>query len=176
MNRHEDEGLTALEALGVAIRAELDSRDIYNEMADRAQDELVARRFELLAAEEDRHRDLLVARWTELAPNVPLKLPPSALPEGLATREKRSTRGLTEVLELAIEEERRSRDFYLSAARGTADLSGQAMFRFLADMEYAHWMTLAQERDLLARYPNYGRPGPKPWRVEVLATTGERGG
>lgn len=32
MNRHEDEGLTALEALGVAIRAELDSRDIYSHL------------------------------------------------------------------------------------------------------------------------------------------------
>ena len=69
-----------------------------------------------------------------------------------------------------------SRDFYLRAARETEDLSGQAMFRFLADMGFRHWMDLGQERDLLARYPNYGRPGPEPWRAEVSLTSGERKG
>ena len=33
----ETEGLTALEALGVAIRAEADARDLYREMAERCE-------------------------------------------------------------------------------------------------------------------------------------------
>ena len=53
-----------------------------------------------------------------------------------------------------------------ATARDTTDLSGRAMFRFLANMEYQHWMILAQEKDMVVRYPNYGRPGQTPWRAE----------
>jgi rubrerythrin len=167
-------GLTSLEALGLAIRHELDARDVYRELADRCRDRLVQRRFALLAAEEERHHDLLQDRWRELSGGQELRLPPSQLPPGMATRAERGAHTLDEVLDLAIDEERRSRDFYLEAARETDDLSGQAMFRFLADMEYRHWMELAQERDLHARYPSYGGASPSPWRSEASLTSGER--
>jgi len=170
----ETEGLTSVEALGVAIRSETDARDLYREMAERCEDPLLARRFELLAAEEERHREILISKWQEVAGGVELKLPPSRLPETLASRDQRRVRTLTEVLDLAIEEERRSWDFCLRAARETADLSGQAMFRFLADIGRSHWMALCQERELLARYPNYGRRGPRPWRVEGSLASGVR--
>jgi rubrerythrin len=84
----------------------------------------------------------------------------------MITAKERGRWDLGEVLDLAIDEERRSRELYLKAARETTDISGQAMFRFLADMEYQHWMILAQEKDMLVRYPNYGRPGQTPWRAE----------
>jgi hypothetical protein len=41
-------------------------------------------------------------------------------------------------------------------------------------MEYRHWMELAQERDLHARYPSYGGPSASPWRSEASLTSGER--
>ena len=166
MQVHETEGLTALEALGIAIRAEIDARAIYEELAHRADEPRIRRRFELLAAEEQQHREYLEARWEEVAADVSLKLPDSHLPREMVSREMRAKRSIEEVLDMAIDEERRSREFYLRAARETNDLSGRAMFRFLADMEYQHWMTLAQEKDMLVRYPNYGRPGLLPWRPE----------
>ncbi len=166
MTGQEREGLTSLEALGVAIRAEMDSRDVYRELAERADDPLIRRRFELLSAEEEQHLAYLNERYAELAGDVPLKLPPSQLPREMATTEQRRHQSMVQVLDMAIEEERSARKFYLAAARHSDDLSGQAMFRFLADMEYKHWMSLSEERDLLSRYPNYGRPGPSPWRSE----------
>jgi rubrerythrin len=172
----EDESLTSLEALSIAIRRELDSRDVYREVAGRCEESLIRRRFELLAAEEERHHAYLVERWREMARGVELKLPPSELPRGMVTCQERSSRTLLEILDMAIEQERHSLDFYLRAAQETADLSGQAMFRFLADLERRHSMDLAQERDLLVRYPNYGRSGPAPWRAEASLTGGERKG
>ena len=168
------EGLTSLEALGIALRTEMDAREIYREMAERCEDPLVGRRFELLAAEEERHRDLLEERWRELAGEVELKLPPSRLPEGQRTREERQARSLLHVLDLAIEQEMRARAFYLEAAQETEDRSGQSMFRYLADLEFGHWMELTQERDLLTRYPHYGRPGPRPWQPESSLAGKER--
>lgn len=173
----ESESLTALEALGVAIRGELDAREIYLDLAERCEDPLSHRRFELLAAEEERHHEFLREKWRELSGGVSLRLAPSQLPRGMATREERSRHSLGEVLDIAIEEERRSREFYLAAARSSQDPTGEAMFRYLADMEYRHWMELAEERDLLARYPNYGRRDREPWRSETsLSTKQGKGG
>ncbi|HEY7729210.1 MAG TPA: ferritin family protein [Candidatus Eisenbacteria bacterium] len=160
------EGLTSLEALGVAMRQEADAAEVYRELAARLEEPVLRRRFELLAAEEEQHRSLLESKWAELAPDIPLKVPPSRLPGEMCTSERRSAHTIREVLDFAIVQERRGREFYLEAARETADLSGQGMFRYLADIKYAHWMSLAQERDLMIRYPNYGRRGPTPWRSE----------
>jgi rubrerythrin len=148
------------------VRQETDAAEVYRELAGRLEDPLLRRRFELLASEEDQHRTLLESKWTELAQGVRLKLPPSQLPGEMCTSERRGAHTIREVLELAVAQEGRCRDFYLDAARQTPDLSGQAMFRYLADIKYAHWMSLAQERDLMIRYPNYGRRGPTPWRTE----------
>ena len=163
---HEGEELTSLEALGVAIRLETDAAEVYRELAERWGDPLVRRRFDLLAAEEEQHRMLLEEKWRELAPTVPLRLPPSRLPREMGTGEQRRAHTIREVLDFAIVEERNGREFYLGAARATSDLSGQSMFRYLADIKYAHWMSLVQERDLMIQYPNYGRRGPVPWHTE----------
>jgi len=169
----QERGLTALEALGVAIRAEMDAHDVYQELAARSKDRQIRRRFELLAAEENQHQEYLRVRWKELAGELPLELPPSRHPEGALTREQRSQMTHEQVLELALDEQRHSREFFLRAARDTDDLSGRAMFRFLADMAYQHWLTLAQEKDMLVRYPNYGRPGRIPWQAETRQSAGE---
>jgi rubrerythrin len=177
MTRRDAVDLTSVEALGVAIRSEMDSRDIYRELAERFQHPITRRRFELLAAEEEQHLQHLTERYEEVAGGVPLAIPSSQLPKTMASAEARGQWDMADVLDMAIEEERRSREFYLQAARDTNDLSGRAMFRFLADMEYLHWMTLAQEKDLLVRYPNYGRPGRSPWRAEKkLAPASGKGG
>ncbi len=160
------EGLTSLEALGIAIRQEADGADVYRELAERLGDPVVRRRFDLLAAEEDQHRAILESKWAEIAPGVPFKLPPSALPGEMCTPERRRDRSVREVLDFAIAQERRCREFYLEMSRETEDLSGQGMFRYLADMKHAHWLNLAQELDLMIRYPNYGQRGPVPWRSE----------
>jgi len=170
----QEPGLTALEALGLAIRAGMDAQEVYQELAARSEDRQIRRRFELLAAEEDQYQEYLRARWKELAGELPLKLPPSLHPKEALTREQRSHLTHEQVLDLALEEERRSREFFLRAARNTDDLSGRAMFRFLADMAYQHWLTLAQEKDMLVRYPNYGRPGRIPWQAETHHSAGEK--
>jgi rubrerythrin len=173
----DEPGLTALEALGIAIRAEQDSRNVYDELADRSDQEHISRLFRRLAEDEGQHLRFLQERYKELAGSVPLKLPPSGLPEKLATPERRRNASLEAVLEMAIDEEKRSRDLYLRAATETRDPSGQRMFRYLADMEYEHWMELEHERRMLERYPNHARRGNTPWMPEaMLHGNGSRGG
>ena len=123
MSEYEPEGLTSLEALGVAMRAEKDSCELYRELAERSEDPQIRRRFELLAADEAQHLEYLEDRWEELAKGVPLKLPPSRHSKEMLTPEQRANQDLEVVLDMAIEEERRAREFYLRAARETDDPS-----------------------------------------------------
>jgi rubrerythrin len=175
MKENNSEGLTSLEALGIAIRAEMDAQEIYNELAERSEEQIIHRRFELLAAEEGQHRQYLTEHYRSLAGDIPLKLPPSQLPKDMLSRDQRSHKSLEGVLDTAIDVERHAREFFLRAARDTDDLSGRAMFRYLADMAYQHWLALGQEKDLLVRYPNYARRGKVPWRAEKSLKTGREG-
>ena len=162
-NKH----LTSLEALGIAIRSELDAQNLYEELSQRTASAGVAGRFKQLLNEEKQHHQILTEMYGRLFPNTEVRLPPSVLPVVFSTREKRAHQSLPDVLQLAIEEERRSREFYLDAAEQTPELSGKKMFRFLADMEYSHQMRLQAEYELCRRYPNYFACGEEPWKPEL---------
>jgi rubrerythrin len=161
-----DEGLTSLEALGIAIRAETDTRDMFLELARRCDRPLVCRRFEQLAAEQEQHLTYLIDRWGQIAGGVQLHLPPSRLPTDMDTREERQAHTVEEVLDVAIDASRHDRDFYIRAARQTDDPSGQRMFQYLADMAFRQMNQLTEERDLLIRYPRYHGSNPEPWQPE----------
>jgi rubrerythrin len=100
-------------------------------------------------------------------PDVPLQLPPSQLPAKAKTEILRGNLSLREALDIAIQAERHARDFYLDAANHVEDLTGKAMFKFLADMEYAHQMELTAQYDLLVKYPNYYDDVSEPWQEEL---------
>jgi rubrerythrin len=165
MNAH-DEGLTSLEALGVAIRWETDTRDMIAELARRCDRPLVCRRFEQLVAEHSQHLTYLSERWEQIAGGVPLHLPPSSLPTGMDTSAERQAHTVEDVLDVAIAAVRHGRDFYIGATRKTDDLSGQRMFQYLADMAFRQMNQLIEERDLLVRYPRYHGSNPEPWQPE----------
>jgi rubrerythrin len=159
--------LTGLEVLGIAIRSEQDAQNIYREIADKVSCPRAKERFHLLVAEEQQHEALLTRKYNELYPEVPIALPPSQLPQAASTSELRKCLTLLEVLDLAIREERHSRDLYLEACSHMEDLTGKAMLKYLADMEYAHMMSLNAEYDMLVKYPNYYEGIAEPWREEL---------
>ena len=159
--------LTALEVLGVAIRAEIDAQEMYREMARRVASPRAKERFHLLVSEEQQHQGILERKYQQMFPQVPLKLPPSQLPPTAATADLRKDLSLREALEVAIQEERHARDFYLDASSVVDDLTGKAMLKFIADMEYSHQMALTAEYDMLVKYPNYYDDVAEPWQPEL---------
>jgi rubrerythrin len=158
--------VTALEALGIAIRAEADASEIYREVAGRIGNPFLQQRLLVLGKEEQQHRRILEEAYKKQFPDVPLVLPDSQLPREICTRELRQKLSVREVLSCAIEQERRSRDFYLQAAESTTDLTGKAMFRYLADWEFSHQMALSAEHEMLVRYPRYFQQATEPWKPE----------
>lgn len=158
--------ITALEALGIAIRAEADASDIYKEVANRVGNPFLQQRVLVLANEELEHKRILEQAYKKQFPDVPLALPDSQLPREIYTRELRQHLSVREILSCAIEQERRSRDFYLEAAETTTDLTGKMMFNFLADWEFSHQMALGAEYEMLVRYPRYFQQTAEPWKPE----------
>ena len=157
--------LTSLEVLSIAIRSEIDAQNVYRELAERVSNTTAKERFHILVAEEQQHQKLLERKYKEYFPDVHLKLPPSLLPANAKTSTLRKALSLQEVLKLAIQAERESRDIYLGAAAKVEDLGGKAMLQFLADWEYTHQMMLTAEYEMLLKHPNYFDEA-KPWRAE----------
>lgn len=86
-------GLTSLEALGVAVRRELDAAATYEALAEVCPNPLARDRFRLLEREAEQHEALLRRRYQELFPDVVLAVPPpgrtsrrSGSPRAIAVR------------------------------------------------------------------------------------------
>lgn len=160
-----EEGLTALEALGIAIRTEIDAQEVYKDLAAMCEDETHRDRFLNLQQEERRHQELLEKKYREMFPEMELHLPESQLPKHARDSGSRKQLAIKGVLNIAVQEEKRSREFYLDCAETASDISGKRMFRFLADMAFSHQAMLAAELELLEKYPTYFQ-GEQPWEIE----------
>ena len=119
------EGITALEALGIAIRNEIDAQALYQDLASLTKDEVLKERFLNLQQEERRHRLLLEKKYKEMFPHVDLQLPPSQLPVELGDEGLSKKHSLKDVLEIAINAEKEAREFYLDCAETNARSFGK---------------------------------------------------
>jgi rubrerythrin len=159
--------LTALEALGIAIRREIDAGQVFRKLASSCSNSLAADRFVLLARESAHQEQLLRDRYDALFPGVPLLVPPSvAPPPGFATGPNPCD-GLRAALRFAADGERQAREFYLDAAKAATELTGQAMFRYLAEVHARHQAELEAEYAVILQYPHAFDDVPAPWRPEV---------
>ena len=163
----ETKELTALEALAVAIRSEIDAQEVYKDLASMTENDILKERFLNLYNEERRHQLLLEKKYKEMFPETDLSLPKSQLPKNARTPQLRKKLKMKDVLSLAIEEERKSREFYLDCAETVKDLSGRRMFRFLADMEFSHQMMLSAEYEMIDKYPSYFEEDVNGWDAET---------
>jgi len=158
--------LTALEALAVAVRREMDTARTYGDLASRCTSPLARDRFQLLVQESRQHEALLRARHADLAPGVALAVPPPLAPASPAAGGAEPCEGLRGALRFAADGERRAREFYLDAAATAVDLTGHNMFRYLADAHARHHAELEAEYDLILRYPHAYDDPQAPWRPE----------
>jgi rubrerythrin len=166
------EEITALEALGIAIRSEIDAQEVYKDLASMCKEETMRDKFLNMYNEERKHQTLLQKMYKDMFPEADLALPDSRLPKEVSDSKARRKRTIKDILQVAIDEEKKSREFYLDCAETVTDLSGKRMFRFLADMEFSHQALLNAELELLEKYPSYFE-GQKPWEVESRLRTNQ---
>lgn len=159
-------GLTALEALGVAIRREADTAKVFERIAAACESPLVRDRFLLLARESAQVEGLLRTRHADLFPDIELSLPPAAtdLPDPESAQDRCS--GLKEALRWAIDVERESREEFMEATPWADDWAAKEMFVYLADVHARRASDLEAEYDVIVRYPHAFDDVQAPWRPE----------
>jgi len=162
-----DTDLTALEALGVAVRREMDAAAAYHDLAGRCAGTLARDRFLLLEQEARRHETLLRQRYAEMASGAELRVPRASIAPAPETGQVTAGAGIREAVRCAAEAEERAREFYLDAAAAAEDPTARDMLRYLADVHARRHMELESEYELVVRYPHAYDDHPSPWRPEV---------
>lgn len=149
-----DPSLTSLEIMGLAIKAEVTAADVYDRLAQRVGNRGLKEKLLFLKGEEEKHRSILEEMYATSFPEVKLLLPPrSLLPRvDIALN---GTTSVDELLEIAMEWEKLSEQFYADFARRAQDARGRAVLQYLSKMESGHYHLLKTERDFVAQFPDY---------------------
>ena len=151
--KREARGLTGLEVLGVAIRAEVEAHRFYTQAVKRVRNPLLREKLSRLAAEEKRHRQILEERYKRSSGEAFPPIPRRGGVEGKGKMPK--DLGPEEMLQVAIRKEREAAQFYQRQALKSADMSGRFMLEYLADFERSHERSLLAEQKALNRFPDW---------------------
>ena len=154
--------LTPLEALGIAIKAEIEAAETYGRLANLVKNRVLKEKAHFLQGEELKHRALLEEAYARQFPDVELVLPARSLvPHVDAAPVLSEVEGVENeisvpgLLDLAMQAEQASESFYTDLARRSQSESARAMFQHLSRMESSHFHLLQVEHDLIARFPDY---------------------
>lgn len=162
--------LTPLEALGVAIKAEIEAAETYERLAHLVKNRALKEKAHFLRGEELKHRALLEEAYARQFPDVELVLPAQSLvPRADAAPVLSGAEGSEDevsvpelrpelvegLLALAMQAEQASERFYADLARRSQSESARAMFQHLSRMESSHFHLLQVEHDLVTQFPDY---------------------
>jgi rubrerythrin len=147
-----DEKLTALEIIGIAIRAEQDAYTLYSAMAGQVSRAELKAELERLAGQEQEHERWLTDYYRQATgedspppvPDVQITLFGPEVHDGMT---------LLEVLDVAIEKERAAEKVYAEALRRSDDPSGKRLLGELVEFERGHARKLQVMRDEISRNP-----------------------
>lgn len=149
-----DEGLTALEVLGIAIKSEIEAAQLYARMAAQVRNTSLASKLAFLRQEEEKHREMLESLYTRRFPDIELQLPVrSPVPQIQSTDLDDMT--VPELFQLAMQAEQTAADFYSREADRSNDHAGRTMLRYLSNVERGHYHLLHTEYELVSRFPSY---------------------
>jgi rubrerythrin len=153
---------TGLTALSQALKLEQEGRAFYLKAAEETLDDKGKGMFLSLAADEERHAEMVQRQLREiegggsyvLLPN--LDVPDIDLDAKLFPPERRQVEARIgrnpnelDALHVALENEIRSYDLYRAAAQETESEAGQQMYRWLAGAEMTHFNLLMSNYESL---------------------------
>lgn len=149
-----NEGLTALEVLGVAIKSEIEAASLYARLAAQVRNAALASKLDFLRREEEKHRSILQDVYQRRFPDVELQLPDRS---HVPTIDANTLTDLTvpELFQLAMQAEQLAADFYSHEADRSYDEMGRTTLRYLSNVERGHYQILQSEYELVSRFPDY---------------------
>ncbi len=149
-----NEGLTALEVLGVAIKSEIEAAALYTRLAAQVRNATLAAKLDFLRREEEKHRSILQDVYQRRFPDVELQLP-SRSPVPTVDAASLAGKTVPELFQLAMHAEQLASDFYAREADRSFDEMGRTTLRYLSQVESGHYKMLETEYELVSRFPDY---------------------
>jgi rubrerythrin len=147
-----DEGTLLL----AALRSEIDSKLVYQQVADRVKNALLKDKLNFISAEEEKHRSVIEGVYRERFPNKEIAIPensPVPLPEIRITNEMMP---LSEVFSMAMNAETAAYEFYQQLAGLYKDQPRlNKMIAYVASMEMGHYRLLEIEKDNMERFEDF---------------------
>lgn len=140
--------------IAVAIRAEMESQEAYYALADQMQNFVLKDKFRFLGAEEEKHKAILENVFKETFPTEAIELPgDSGVPK--ADVHIREGNLLSDILEQAMNGEKKAEEFYKEMAPFFEDKKMQNLIRYLANIESGHHYFLNIEREMALENEDY---------------------
>lgn len=142
------EDMGPLEILDIGIYNEVSARDFYLSVAGIIKDVSGRKKFQNLADDEKRHREILEDWYKKESKGKNFPFDPKKVKK-IKVEVKDHTSAFA-ALDIALEAERQAYLFYTEAGKRTKDEKGKEMFKKLADEEDGHYQKLSAERNAIA--------------------------
>ncbi len=139
--------------LEMALRSEIDSRDIYKNYAEQTKNALLKEKFEFLAKEEEKHRAMIENLLKIKYPNEPINIPDSTeVP--LPRINVKENDPISKLLSQAMDAEIAASKFYEQISLKFDDEKSYLM-KYLSSVEMSHYYLLQAEREIILRFEDY---------------------
>ncbi len=140
--------------LGYAVRAEIDSNRIYTKLSKRVKNPLLKEKFQILAFEEKKHKDVLENFFDSLYHGEKLKVPDCVDERLLPSVQVKPSSSLAQILYQAMAAEKSAQSFYASLAKRVR-LPKKKILEYLSKVERSHFLMLQSEYTLALEFEDY---------------------
>ena len=140
--------------LGYAVRAEIDSNRVYTKLSNRLKNSLLKEKFQILAFEENKHKDVLENFFNSLYHGEKLQVPDCVDVRLLPSVQVRPSSSLVEILYQAMAAEKSAQSFYASLAKRVRPPKKKVV-EYLSQVERSHFLMLQSEYSLALEFEDY---------------------
>ncbi len=141
--------------LGYAIRAEIDSNRVYLRMAKRVKNPLLREKFQMLAFEEKKHREVLEHLYENLYHGERIEIPDEVDEKLLPAVRMKPSSTLVDILYQAMQAEKSAENFYAALAQRIRPPK-KKILDYLSKVEKSHYLMLQSEYAMAQQFEDYG--------------------
>ncbi|NIO49464.1 MAG: rubrerythrin [Candidatus Aminicenantes bacterium] len=142
------------ELLEIAIKAEMEANKTYSDLARRISNPLLKEKFQWLAYEENKHKEILEKLYKTLyqgdEPQVPDTVDETLLPSIHID----PSSSFADILHQAMESEKSAENFYANLSKRFEDPQ-KKILNYLSKVEHSHYMMLQSEYVLAQDFEDY---------------------
>jgi len=142
------------ELLGIATRAEIDAHEIYSDIANSVSNSLLKEKFQMLAFEENKHREILEKLYEVLSQGEKIQIPDKTNEALLPSIHFTPSSSLVDILYQAMESEKSAEKFYTHLAERFENPQ-KKILEYLSKVEHSHYMMLKSEYILAQEFEDY---------------------